>query len=107
MGTIINTQRPLINLTFKNKVKIASVLRRFFNVLEEGRYGYGPLLLVIIVCLGGGAAALAVQKGEVQLLAVAFSTMAVEVLLVAVASMRLVFWFSVVALLVDLFVFFF
>ena len=93
--------------TVTQRAQATSTPANFFAELEAGRYGYGPMLLVVMVCLGGIAAAFAVQESEAKLMAVALSTVMVEILLVAVAPMRIIFWFAVVAFLIDLFVFIF
>ena len=79
----------------------------YWETLEATRYGFAPLILLIIACLGGIAAAFAVQDSEVKLLAVAATTTFVEVLIIAIAPMRMIVYASALALIVDLMVFIF
>ena len=82
-------------------------LTKFWEALEEGRFGFTPLLLVIATTLGGIAAACALGKSMIMLTAVVCSTGLVEALLIAIAPMKKVFWILVVAVIIDLLVFIF
>lgn len=75
--------------------------------LEANRFGLIPLLLVIITVLGAVAAAYAVQESELKLMAVAVSTTFVEILIIALAPVRMILIASAIALIVDLCVFIF
>ena len=87
--------------------KVTSAFTAFLNSLEEARFAVAPMLLVVMVCLGGIAAAFAAQISQLQLMAVSLTTVAIEVVVIALVPMRTIFWFTVIALLVDLFVFIF
>jgi len=82
-------------------------LSAFWNALERDRFGMTPVFLVLAACLGGFAAAVTVQYSLLMLCIVGLSTGLVEVMLIAVAPMRIIFWFLVAAVLIDLFVFIF
>ncbi|MEO8085993.1 MAG: hypothetical protein ABI763_04185 [Bacteroidota bacterium] len=79
----------------------------FWQALERDRFGMTPVFLVLAACLGGFAAAVSVQHSLFILAIVGLSTGLVEVMLIAVAPMRITFWFLVAAVLIDLFVFIF
>jgi hypothetical protein len=82
-------------------------LTSFWAALERDRFGMTPVFLVLAACLGGFAAAVTVQYSLLMLSIVGLSTGLVEVLLIAVAPMRVTFWFLVAAVVIDLLVFFF
>lgn len=81
-------------------------LSAFWQALERDRFGMTPVFLVLAACLGGFAAAVTVQYSTVMLCIVGLATGLVEVMLIAVAPMRVTFWFLVAAVVIDLFVFF-
>src|SRR5258708_973975 len=72
-----------------------------WDYLEENRFGMTPVFLVFAACFGGFAAAVTIRYSLVLLCIVGLTTGLVEVLLIAVAPMKLTFWFLVAALLVD------
>ena len=82
-------------------------LTAFWDRLERDRFGMTPVFLVLAACLGGFAAAVTVQYSIVMLCIVGLVTGLDEVMLIAVAPMRIIFWFLVAAVLLDLFVFIF
>ena len=82
-------------------------LTSFWDTLERDRFGMTPLFLVLAACLGGFAAAVSLKYSLLMLSIVGLTTGMVEVLLIAVAPMRVIFWFLVVAVMVDLMVFIF
>jgi hypothetical protein len=82
-------------------------LTAFWERLERDRFGMTPVFLVLAACLGGFAAAVTVQYSILMLCIVGLATGLVEVMLIAVAPMRIIFWFLVAAVLLDLFVFIF
>ncbi len=81
-------------------------LSAFWQALERDRFGMTPVFLVLAACLGGFAAAVTVQYSIVMLCIVGLATGLVEVMLIAVAPMRVTFSFLVAAVVIDLFVFF-
>ena len=85
------------------KTKLAT----FIDDLEANRFAVAPMLLVAMACLGGIAAAFAVQGSEIKLLAVAVSTSFIEILTIALAPMEMIVLVSAIAFLIDLFVFIF
>ncbi len=89
------------------KPKFISAFSHFLDELEVNRFGFAPMILVAMACLGGIAAAFAIQKSETELMAVAITTSFVEVLTIAIAPMRMIAVATVIAFAVDLFVFVF
>ena len=104
MNTLSQTHSASISLRAE---KTKSRLSEFLDELEENRFAFAPMLLVAMACLGGIAAAFAVHGSEVKLMAVAVSTSFVEILVIALAPMRMIALVSVIAFLIDLFVFIF
>ncbi len=90
-----------------SKVTSTNKAAAIWDYLEENRFGMTPVFLVFAACLGGFAAAVTIKYSLVMLSIVGLTTGIVEVLLIAVAPMRVIFWFVVLAMLVDLFVFIF
>ena len=107
METTLN--QVIATTASSSSVKIASPLNMsaLWAALERDRFGMTPVFLVLAACLGGFAAAVTVQYSILMLCIVGISTGLVEVMLIAVAPMRVIFWFLVLAVLIDLFVFIF
>lgn len=72
---------------------------------EFNRFGFVALLLVVMVCTGGLAAAVAVNGAAWKLMTVAFAAVVVQFLVMTVAPMRLIVFAAALALLADLVVF--
>ena len=104
MNTLVQPHAPS---AAAEKPKFISAISHFLDELEVNRFGFAPMILVAIACLGGIAAAFAVQKSEIELLAVATTTAFVEVLIIAVAPMRMVALASAIALIIDCIAFIF
>ena len=98
----ISIQAPSTTVKLTGKKSLAA----FWERLERDRFGMTPVFLVLAACLGGFAAAVTVQYSILMLCIVGLSTGLVEVMLIAVAPMRITFWFLVAAVLLDVFVFF-
>ena len=105
MNTSVNTGFVSTPVTAKQEVRRFN-MEPFWEYLEESRFGMTPLFLVIGVCLGGFAAAVAVQYSLLLLMLVGLSTGLVAIMLISVMSMRVTFWLLVTAILIDLFVYF-
>ena len=106
MDSTFNSTYHAAHVTTHRTVSLFN-LTAFWDYLEENRFGMTPVFLVFAACLGGFAAAVTVQYSLILLAIVGLSTGLVEVLLIAVAPMRLTFWFLATAVLIDLFVFLF
>jgi hypothetical protein len=108
MDTTLNSaiafQAPATSVNIARRTKSMTA---FWDTLERDRFGMTPVFLVLAACLGGFAAAVTVQYSILMLSIVGLSTLMVEVMLIAVAPMRITFWFLVAAVLIDLFVFIF
>lgn len=105
MATIIQTHS--LNVvkaqTAVSTIK-TKVFSRFWATMETNRFGIIAMLLIVVGCLGGFAAAIAVQRSSFQLLAVTLSTMAVESLILSVMPMRSIIVASVISAIISLFV---
>lgn len=104
MPAILDQNHANVSVSVNTKSSRATVYR-FWEELEFHRFSFLPFLLVVMACVGGLAAAVAVGKSEWALLAVAFSTGAIEILIMSVSPMRWIVFTAAVALLVDLIVF--
>ena len=107
MNTAIKTQPQFISVTVTERPNTISRFEQLMEDFETNRFGIAPMLLVAMACLGGIASAFAVKGAGWQLMAVAVSTAMIEILIIAIAPMRMIFWFSVIAFLIDLYVFIF
>src|SRR6188768_3665287 len=107
METTLNSAIAVQSKSTSVKTIKALDLSAFWNALERDRFGMTPVFLVLAACLGGFAAAVTVQYSLLMLCIVGLSTGLVEVMLIAVAPMKVTFWFLVAAVLLDLFIFIF
>lgn len=87
--------------SFANTQSKSSVIS-FWEKLESNRFGVIPILLVVIGCLGGLAASFGTDGGIVKLALVAFPTSIASALVIGLAPMKVVFYVSMLAILVDL-----
>ena len=76
----------------------------FWKNTEFNRFGIIAFLLVIVTCLGGFAAAVAVKENTLQLTVVTASAMLVEALILSVAPMRAIIISSVISVVISLLV---
>lgn len=106
-----------MNTTISNKISVTApkaavtvtstkTESAFWKKAEEARFGILPLLLTLISCLGGVAAAFGTGYNVVPLAMVTVPMMLTLSFILAVAPMRLIVWSGVVAVLFDLVVLF-
>ncbi len=69
---------------------------------ESSRFGIIPILIVVIGCIGGLAAAFGAHGDPFRLSLVAFPTIIALALMLAVAPMRLIVYVSTLAIVLDL-----
>jgi hypothetical protein len=100
MESVIKSQEQ----TFKTNVKEATV-SPFWESLEYNRYGLIPIILLIIGCIGGVAAAFGAGADIIKLSMVAFPTIISLAMILAVAPMRVIIYVCSIALALDLLVF--
>jgi|SRR5688572_5954880 len=102
METSIQAQK--ISNVAVAEAKTASVnkLDEFWSTLEYNRFGMVPVLIVIVACVGGIAAAFAIQMSPIRLATVVFSTGLTEAFILGMLPMRTVVITAVVSLLVSL-----
>lgn len=74
----------------------------FWQQVEFNRFGIIAMLLVIVTCLGGVAAAVAIQTSAFLLGVVALPAMAVEAFILSVMPMRTILITSVISVIVSL-----
>lgn len=79
-------------------------LSDFWKMVEFNRFGIIAMVLIVVTCLGGIAAAVAVQKSTFQLALVGLTTMSVEAFVLAVMPMRSIVFASIISLVVSLLV---
>ena len=106
MNTAVETHQPFMSVVVTERRTI-SWFEQLMADFETNRFGFAPMILVAMACLGGIASGFAVKGADWELMAVAVSTAMVEILVIALAPARMIFWFAVIAFLVDLYVFIF
>ncbi|MFI5203151.1 MAG: hypothetical protein ACHQF2_01550 [Flavobacteriales bacterium] len=73
----------------------------FWEDAEYNRYGITPLILLIVVCMGGIAAATA-GNTVIELLAISYTTVFSLTTIIAVSPMKVIISVCSIALFVDL-----
>ncbi len=82
----------------------STTVSAFWDTLEFNRFGIISMLVVILGCIGGIAAAYGAQADTLKLALIAFPTIISLALVLAVAPMRVILYLSGVAVLLDLIV---
>lgn len=103
METTINAKQASTTVFTKNASEKS--ISTFWEKLEFYRFGIIPMLLFIIGCLGGIAAAFGAQSDILKLALVAFPTIISLALVLAVSPMRAIVFASAIAFLFDAIVF--
>lgn len=102
-----NTQTHFRNATITDS-KTQSVqenkLNAFWKDAEFNRFGIIPVTLLLVACIGGFAASYGAGGSAFRLGMVAFPSIVALALMLAVAPMRLIFWSTAIAIILDLFV---
>ena len=88
-----------VNLTLNLKTQAVSAI---WQKAEFSRFAITPLLMVIVVCMGGFAAAVSVETSIVKLAIVAISCGLTEAFMLALMPMRTVIISSVICVLLSL-----
>jgi hypothetical protein len=88
-----------------NNKKEPSIFSKLFNDAEKNRFGIIPILIVVIACIGGFAAAFGADNSTIQLGIIILPTVISLALTLAVAPMRTILWVSTLAVILDLIVF--
>lgn len=100
-----NQNRLTINeVKTETKTKVQS---DFWKKAEENRFGITPMVLVVMACMGGVAAATGILESWVKLAAVAFPATISLAMILAVAPMKAIYVTAVIAVIMDLLVIFF
>lgn len=79
-----------------------SITSDFWKQIEFNRFGIICVLLIVVACVGGIAAATAIRVSTEQLVLVAIPVMAVEALILAVAPMKYISWASLISVIISL-----
>ena len=93
----LNIYSNAINVDAKTKP-----ISEFWQNAEFCRFTISPLLMVIIVCIGAFAAAVAVKESVFQLALVAITVPVVEGLILALAPMRTIIISSALSVVLSL-----
>ena len=101
MATVIkqkDTSAENISSTTQSKAK------NLWAEAEKGRFGIIPLLLTVVACMSGIAAAYGTGYGVFQLSLVAFPTMITLSLILGVAPMKQIIYAGAITVLLDILV---
>lgn len=104
METLIQTNQTTASLDTINPFVSSST--QFWSNVEFNRFGIIPILLVVISCVGGIAAAFGAQADVLRLSLISFPTIIALALVLGVAPMKVIVYVSVIALILDLLVLF-
>jgi hypothetical protein len=102
MNTLAKTSNAL--LTAKAESKHQSATTQLWETMETNRFGLIVVILLIIGCLGGIAAAFGAGDSTLQIALTAFPTILSLALVLGVAPMKAIFSLSLVAVILDLLV---
>jgi hypothetical protein len=100
METIIKAGH--INVQAQTKINKSSSVSNLWENVESNRFGIIPILLLIIGCVGGIAAAFGAKDDVIRLSLIAFPTIISLALILAVAPMSWIIRLSALAVLADL-----
>jgi hypothetical protein len=82
----------------------SKTVSEFWETAEFNRFGIVPLALLLVVCIGALAGAVALQSGPVKLTLVTVPAAVVEALIIAVLPVRTIVIASAISMLVSLLV---
>jgi len=99
METIIRSNTAAQAAHSSGKSKASQIA--FWNKIEFSRFGIISMLVIIIGCIGGIAAAFGANGSIAQLAMVAFPTIISLALVLAVAPMRVILFVSSLAVILD------
>jgi hypothetical protein len=99
MSTITGTSFVTTETRVKKEKKAST--STFWEGIEYSRYGITPMLILLVVCLSGIAAA-TVGSSVGQLFTVALSTVLALAMIISIAPMKVIAAFSAVTLIIDL-----
>lgn len=103
----MNTQTHFRNAAIANSDTQSAQkksLNNFWKDAEFNRFGIIPVLLLLVACIGGFAASYGAGVSAFRLGMVAFPSIIALALMLAVAPMRLIFWSTATAIILDLFI---
>ena len=100
METSIKAIRTITHLRIKKRNIILNT--KFWHKVENNRFGIIPMLLVLIGCIGGLAAAFGAHDNIFKLGLVAFPTIVAASLVIGLAPMKAVLYVSAIAIVIDI-----
>lgn len=108
METLINSNQKTASFQ-KEQTEVKTTARtnsisKFLNEAESNRFGITPILLLIMACMGGFAAASGILDSWVKLAAVAFPATIALAMILAVAPMRAIFISAAISIILDVLV---
>ena len=103
METAVKENR--VNIAIANTQTHKNSFSAWLQEAESARFAIIPILLVVIVCLGGVATAFGAASDTFQLALIVFPTITALAFTLAVAPMKLIFWVSAISVLCDIAVF--
>jgi hypothetical protein len=96
-GSLATSAKTLVSTRTKSSVSTSD----FWKEAEYNRYGITPMILLVVVCIGGIAAA-AAGDSIPQLIIVSLATTLTLTTIIAVSPMKTIVAFSCVVLLIDI-----
>ncbi|MFL5754094.1 MAG: hypothetical protein ACJ76F_11850 [Bacteroidia bacterium] len=99
METTMKSSHGLAAQRTEKKEKTVSTI---WQKAESSRFAIIPILLTVLGCIGGVAAAFGAHGDPFRLSLVAFPTIISLALMLAVAPMRLIIYLSTLAIVLDL-----
>jgi hypothetical protein len=101
MNTIAKTQSQ-VQTASKTQTKTESA---FWAQMEESRFGLIAIILTIVACVGGGAAAFGTEEYQVvPLIMVVVPTMLTLTFILAVGPMKAIMYAGATAIIMDILV---
>jgi len=105
MSTILQSKQMQFSASSQkagNTKQNTNSISLFWEKAEAHRFAITPLLLVVIACMGGVAAAAVLQENVLKLALVAVSTALAEGFVLALAPMRTVLIASIISLVASI-----
>ena len=85
-----------------NQTTKSTAISDFWQKAEFNRFGIVPMVLIIVACIGGIAAAVTIQENVMKLAVIAISTTLVESFVLAIMPMRTIIISSVISIALSL-----
>ena len=104
METTIQVKTGIVSgkIQDANVTAKSNTISDFWKKAEFNRFGIVPMLLIVVVCIGGIAAAVTIQDNVMKLAVIAVSTTLVECFVLAVMPMRTIIISTIIAIALSL-----